>query len=129
MRCQRLAALLFGIIFAIPASAIQIGPEIRVGPREFTVGGAGFKDGKPVPPTLDQLIDNYINSTPLVVLSDADKKNVREAAKTTGYVAAVVSNPVTGLVLISVLQPDGTKQDIPVPVINQPPSKKTWSFT
>jgi hypothetical protein len=111
-------------IAATPAWPIQIGPEIRIGGGEATFGGVGVKNGKVVVPTPDQLLDTAINSTPLTLLSDADKRNVKQAIVTTGFVMAVVSDPITGIVLITVLQGNGDKTDVPVPTVNAPPTGK-----
>lgn len=108
-----------------PAWPIQIGPEIRVGGGEATIGGVGVRNGKVVVPTPDQLLDSAINSTPAALLSDADKKNVKQAIITTGFIAAVASDPITGIVLITVLQGSGDKSDVPVPTVNAPPTGKT----
>jgi hypothetical protein len=122
-----LAAAVFMIVS--PTRSAQIGPPIRIGGGEATIGGLGVKKGGGIAvPTVDQLIDNVINSTPLTVLSDADKNNIRGAIKTTGYVAAVASDPVTGIIVISVLSGKGEKQDIPIPTVNSPPTGKTWTF-
>lgn len=112
-----------------PAWPIQIGPEIRIGGGEATIGGIGVRNGKVVTPTPDQILDTAINSTPLVVLSDADKKNVKQAIVTTGFVLAVASDPVTGIVLITVLKGNGEKEDIPVPTVNAPPTGKIIELT
>ncbi|MBY5453930.1 hypothetical protein HFO91_30595 [Rhizobium leguminosarum] len=128
MRVIYIATLwLATILVATPALPKQWGPEIRIGPKEATVGGAGYKNGKVVTPTPDQLLDNVINSTPLAALSDADKKNVKQAIVTTGYVAAVAANPAS-LVIISVLSKDGSKRDVPIPVKDTPPTGTTWTL-
>jgi hypothetical protein len=114
---------------ATPALPVQIGPVIRVGPKEATIGGAGVRNGKVVAPTPDQMLDSAINSTPLALASDADKKNIKKAITTTGVVAAVVANPVTGIVLITVLQGNGDKTDVPVPTVDAPPTGKTFELT
>lgn len=123
----------FGAVFlavamiSAPAYPIQIGPEIRVGPDEFTIGGAGVKDGKVKAPTPDEVVDTLINSTPLAVLSDADKKNVKGAIVTTGYVSAFLSDPITSIVLITVFTKNGEKS-VPVPVKTAVPSGIEWAF-
>jgi hypothetical protein len=116
------------VVMASPALSIQIGPEIRVGGGKACIGGACVGKGGVKLPTVDELIDNAINSSPLTLLSDADKKNVREAVKTTGFVAAVASDPVTGIVIISVLAGKGEKQDVPVPTVDAPPTGTIWSL-
>ncbi|WP_017965239.1 hypothetical protein [Rhizobium leguminosarum] len=115
-------------IISAPAYSIQIGPEIRMGPGEVTIGGAGVRDGKVVAPTPDEMLDTVINSTPLAVLSDADKNNVKQAIVTTGYAAAILSDPVTSIVIISVMSKDGSK-DVPVPVKEALPTGKEWAFS
>lgn len=130
MRSLRVSlAVLFIAISTNQARPIQIGPEIRIGGGEATIGGLGIKNGKVVTPTPDQLLDSAINTTPLMVLSDADKKNVKQAIVTTGVIATVVSNPVLGLVVISVLNGTGQKTDVPVPVTEAPPTGTTLDFT
>ncbi|SIO49736.1 hypothetical protein SAMN05443247_06533 [Bradyrhizobium erythrophlei] len=125
-----LISLLAWISLMAPALAQQIGPEIRVGPGEVSVGGAGIKDGKVVTPTPDQILKTVIDSNPATMfLSDADKQNVKSAIITTGYVSALVSDPVAGLVLISVLSKNGEKRDVPIPTVAAPPTGKTWVLT
>lgn len=126
---HRIGLVAVAVMIASSVQSQQIGPEIRIGGGEATVGGAGIKKGGGIAvPTLDQLIDNAINSTPLTFLSDADKNNVRQAIKTTGFVSAVVSDPVTGIIIISVLSGKGEKQDIPIPTVNAPSTGTTWAL-
>ncbi|OWO89551.1 hypothetical protein B5E41_30375 [Rhizobium esperanzae] len=128
MRATYILAPILATVLATPALPLQIGPPIRIGPGEATVGGFGYKDGKVATPTPDQLLDNVINSTPLAALSDADKKNIKQAIVTTGYVAAVAADPVASLVIISVLSKDGTQRDVPIPVKDTPPTGTTWTL-
>lgn len=131
MRLPLLVIHLFALmLLANSAFSIQIGPEIRIGAGEATIGGLGVKPGgKLAVPNVDQVLDNYINSTPLTLLSDADKANIKGAAKAVGFVSAVVSDPVTGLVIISILSGDGKQNDIPIPTVETPPTGKSWTFT
>ena len=119
-------AILLLLTISGATQAQQIGPEIRIGPGEATIGGVGVRNGGIVVPTLDQAIDTAINTSPLVVLSDADKKNVHQAIKTVGFVSAVLHDPVTGLIIISVLNGKGEKQNIPVPINDATPTGNTW---
>jgi hypothetical protein len=116
------------LLLTYPASSYQIGPRIVVGGGKACVGDACVSKHGVTLPTLDQLIDNAINGSPLQLLSDADKKNVREAIKTTGFVSAIAADPVTGIVILTVLSPKGEKTDVPVPTVDAPPTGKTWSF-
>ena len=117
------------VLSSTPIHAIQIGPEIRIGGGEFTIGGVGVKDGKAAVPTATQLLDTAINSTPLTLLSDADKQNVKQAIVTTGVIAAVASDPIAGLIIVSILAGDnGKRQDIAIPVSDASPTGKTWTL-
>lgn len=120
------SALLVG---PVVVQAKQIGPRIKVGGGSVSIGGLTVgKDGVELP-TIDQLIDDSINSTPLTLLSDADKNNIRDAVKTTGVVAAIVNDPITGIVVAQIIYGDGEKEDIPIPTVNAPPTGNSWSFS
>ena len=108
----------------------QIGPEIRIGGGEATVGGVGVKKGgKLAVPSVDQVLDTVINTNPATaLLSDADKENVKQAIKTAGFVAAVANDPITGIIIISVLSGKGEQKDLPVPQVDAPPTGKTWNL-
>jgi hypothetical protein len=112
-----------------PALPVQIGPEIRIGGGNATIGGLGYQNGHVAVPTVDQMIDNAINSSPLTLLSGPDKANIKSAVKTTGFIAAVASDPVTSIVVLSILGGNGQKNDVPIPVVNKPPTGKTWALT
>lgn len=108
---------------------VQIGPEIRIGSGEATVGGAGIKDGKVAVPTIDQVIDSAIaSSLPLMLLSDKDKAAAREAIKAGGLVLGVAADPILGMFIISVLNSKGEPQDKMVRTVNAPPTGKSWTF-
>lgn len=126
---RQIVLVVTAFTIASSAQSAQFGPEIRIGGGEATIGGGGVKKGGSIAvPSVDQLIDTAINSTPLTLLSDPDKKNVREAIKTTGFVSAVVSDPVTGIILVSVLSGKGEEQKVLIPTVNAPPTGKTWTF-
>lgn len=128
MRTNILIAATLGFVF--PAWALQIGPEIRIGGGEATIGGVGVKGGKVAVPNAGQVLDTIINSTPLAVLSDADKNVVKQAIVVTGVVSTIARDPITGLVILSVIQGEnGERKDIPVPVNPAIPSTgKSWTF-
>ena len=128
---KKLLAALFGIaalLSAAPSYAIQIGPVIKIddGGNLCVGGGCVGPDGVKLP-TVDELIDDAINTTPLTLLGDGDKAKLHNIIKTTGYVAAVVADPVVGTVIVTVLIGD-KKQDVVVPTTNAPPTAKIWDF-
>lgn len=111
------------------SSAFQIGPELRFDGKNLSIGGVSVGSDGIELPSVDDLIDSTISSTPLTLLSDSDKGNIKEALKTTAVLTAVVSDPITGMVIATIISADGTKQDIPVPTVDAPPTGETWSFT
>lgn len=132
---RQLFALLLLLATTYPVTAqlpqlpsVQVGPAFRIGPDEATVGGVGVKNGQLAVPTVDQMINTAIDST-APGLSDADKNNVRNAIKTTGYVTAVASDPVLAFVVISLVGKDGKTKDVVVPTNNAASTGKSWTFT
>ena len=123
-------AIAIAVISTASVSARQIGPRIKIGGGNVCVAGVGVCNGKlSLLPSADEAIDTLINSTPFAFASDADKKNIHTAVKTTGYISTIIHDPVTGLVIITVLEANGRKRDVVVATRDAPPTGATWTFS
>jgi len=77
-----------------------------------------------------EILDDSLNQVPgYALLSDPDKKNFQQAVVTTGVIAAVVSDPVVGTVVVKILSgPEAKEETVAVSVSNPAPSGKVWNI-
>src|SRR5262249_44852953 len=91
-----------------------------------------IKDGNIKVKKLNQVLEDHLNASPFYAgLSDADKKNVRDAIMTTGVVHKVIEDPVSGFSFAKyLLGKEAEEQSVPVKVDdNAPATGKTWQLT
>ncbi|PDT20051.1 hypothetical protein [Rhizobium hidalgonense] len=78
--------------------------------------------------SVDEVLDDNLGRVPgYQLLSEADKQNIRTAAKVGAVIAVATSDPVTGGLVISIISGD-QKEEVPVPTYKPNPPATQVSY-